>query len=51
MAIMPSADGSRLFIYNAGATIDVYDEATFEHLRTITLDADMTGVVVVPDPG
>ena len=50
MSLMPSADGTRLFIYNAGSTIDVYDESTFEHLRTITLDADMTGVVVVPDP-
>ena len=50
MALMPSADGTRIFIYNAGSTIDVYDEATFEHLRTITLDIDMTGVVVLPDP-
>lgn len=49
MALMPSADGSRLFIYNAGATIDVYDEQTFELLRTFTFDADMTQVVVVPD--
>ncbi len=50
MALMPSADGTRIFIYNAGNTIDVYDEATFEYLRTIDLGADMTGVVVVPDP-
>lgn len=51
MALMPSADGTKLYIYNAGSTIDVYDEETFELLRTITLDADMTSVVVVPDPG
>ena len=51
MALMPSADGERLYIYNAGSTIDVYDEETFELLRTVTLDADMTSVVVVPDPG
>ena len=49
MLLMPSADGTRLFIYNAGETIDVY-EATFEYLRTIDLGADMTGAVVVPDP-
>ncbi len=50
MALMPSADGTRLFIYNAGNTIDVYDERTFEHLRTFEFDTDMTSVVVVPDP-
>ena len=51
MALMPSADGTKLYIYNAGSTIDIYDEETFEFLRTVTLDADMTSVVVVPDPG
>ena len=51
MALMPSADGTKLYIYNAGNTIDVYDEETFEFLRTVALDADMTSVVVVPDPG
>ena len=50
MALMPSADGTKLYIYNAGNTIDVYDEETFELLRTVALDADMTSVVVVPDP-
>ncbi len=50
MALMPSADGTKLYIYNAGSTIDIYDEETFEFLRTVTLDADMTSVVVVPDP-
>lgn len=50
MSLQPSADGSRLFIYNAGSTIDVYDEASFERLRTVTLDADMTSVIIVPDP-
>lgn len=50
MALMPSADGRRLFIYNAGNTIDVLDTATLEPLRTIELDVDMTGVAVVPVP-
>ena len=51
MALMPSADGTKLYIYNAGSTTDIYDEETSEFLRTVTLDADMTSVVVVPDPG
>lgn len=49
MRLVPSADGTRLFIFNAGNTIDVYDEATFERLRTISLDADMIGVLIRPD--
>ena len=48
MGLMPSADGSRLFIFVAGNTIDVYDSETFEYLRTVELDEDMTDVVVVP---
>lgn len=48
MALMPSADGTRLFIFNAGNTIDVYDAETFAHLRQVELDEDMTGVVIVP---
>jgi len=51
MALMPSADGTRLFIFNAGNTIDVYDSGTFEHLRTIELDEDMTDVIIVPQRG
>ncbi|MDH3732073.1 MAG: hypothetical protein OEU54_01005 [Gemmatimonadota bacterium] len=48
MGLMPSADGTRLFIFVAGNTIDVYDSQTFEYLRTVELDEDMTDVVVVP---
>jgi DNA-binding beta-propeller fold protein YncE len=48
MGLMPSADGTRLFIFVAGNTIDVYDSETFEYLRTVELDEDMTDVVVVP---
>jgi len=51
MALMPSADGTRLFIFNAGNTIDVYDSQTFEHMRTIELDEDMTDVLIVPQRG
>jgi hypothetical protein len=48
MGIRVSADGTKLYIYVAGPTIDVYDAATFEYLRTVTFDADMTGVTVIP---
>jgi len=49
MGLMPSADGTRLFIFVAGNTIDVYDSQTFELLHTVELGEDMTDVVVVPD--
>jgi DNA-binding beta-propeller fold protein YncE len=42
MAMITSSDGAQLYIYQAGNTIDVYDAATYRHLRTITLDADTT---------
>ena len=41
--------GGLLYIYQAGNTIDLYDAATFQYLRTISLDADMTtGLYVMP---
>ncbi len=49
MGLMPSADGTRLFIFVAGNTIDVYDSQTFQYLRTVELDEDMTDVLVIPD--
>lgn len=48
MGLRVSADGSKLYVHVAGATIDVYDAGTFDLLRTVTLDQDMTGVAVVP---
>ena len=48
MGLRVSADGSKLYVHVAGATIDVYDAGTFELLRTVTLDQDMTGVAVIP---
>ena len=42
MAMITSSDGAQLYIYQAGNTIDVYDAASYRHLRTITLDADTT---------
>lgn len=48
MGLRVSADGSKLYIYVAGNTIDVYDAATFEYLRTVEFDEDMNGVAVIP---
>ena len=48
MAIKVSGSGQFLYIYQAGHTIDVYEAATFKHLRTIALDGDMTALLLVP---
>lgn len=48
MALASSSNGRLLYIYSAGSTIDVYDAATYQYVRTVTLDADMTGFVIVP---
>ena len=51
IGIRVSADGEKLYIYVAGNTIDVYDRATFEFMRSVTFDEDMAGVVVIPQGG
>jgi hypothetical protein len=48
MGLRVSSSGSILYIHTAGNTIDLYDAASFKLVRTITLDGDMTGVVLVP---
>lgn len=50
MGVQASADGQKLYIFVAGNTIDVHDIRTFERLRTIEFDEDMTlgRVVIVP---
>jgi hypothetical protein len=49
MGLMSSSNGSNLYIFIAGHTIDVYDSTTFRLLRTIELDADTTtGLFVLP---
>jgi DNA-binding beta-propeller fold protein YncE len=48
MGIRVSADGEKLYIFVAGNTIDIYDIHTFEYLRSVTLDEDMTGTAVIP---
>ncbi len=50
MLLTPSTNGRLLYIYQAGNTIDYYDAATYKYLRTVSLDMDMTRMVVVPPP-
>ena len=42
MALRVSSNGRLLYIFQAGATIDVYDAATYRYLRTIEMNADQT---------
>jgi WD40 repeat protein len=42
MALRVSSNGKLLYVFQAGNTIDLYDASSFNYLRTITLDADMT---------
>jgi hypothetical protein len=42
MSLRTSSNGRVLYIYNAGATIDLYDSVTYKYLRTIQLPGDHT---------
>jgi len=48
MGLTPSSNGRELYIHTAGPTIDVYDAQTFKRIRTVTFDADMSGLVIIP---
>jgi hypothetical protein len=48
MGLRVSSSGNIIYIHTAGNTIDLYDAATFKPLRTITLDGDMTGFLLLP---
>jgi len=51
MSLKTSSNGKVLYIYNAGNTIDLWDAETYQYLRTITLDGDMTAeLFVLPTP-
>jgi len=51
MSLKTSSNGKILYIYQAGNTIDLYDAETYQYLRTITLDGDMTtDLYVFPNP-
>jgi hypothetical protein len=52
MGLRVSSNGHLLYIYVAGATIDVYDAASYKYLRTIQMNADQTtDLYVVPAAG
>lgn len=42
MGLKTSSNGKVLYIFVAGNTIDLYDAETYQYMRTITLDGDMT---------
>ncbi len=42
MGLRVSSNGRLIYIYVAGATIDVYDAASYKKLRTIEMNADQT---------
>lgn len=42
MAMRVSSNGRLLYVFQAGATIDVYDAASYKLLRTIEMTADQT---------
>jgi hypothetical protein len=42
MSLKTSSNGKVLYIYNAGHTIDLWDAETYQYLRSIELDGDMT---------
>jgi hypothetical protein len=53
MRLQVSADGEKLYIFEAGNTIDIYDSSSFEYLRSVTFDEDMAylGIAVIPYGG
>ncbi len=42
MALRVSSNGRLLYVFQAGATIDVYDSSSYKLLRTIEMNADQT---------
>ncbi|HXG89048.1 MAG TPA: hypothetical protein VNJ02_11995 [Vicinamibacterales bacterium] len=51
MALRVSSNGRLLYVFQAGATIDVYEAATYKYLRTIEMNADQTtNLFVLPRP-
>jgi len=51
MGLKTSSNGKVLYVYVAGNTIDLYDADTYQYIRTITLDGDMTtDLFVFPTP-
>lgn len=50
MNLSVSTNGEYLYITNAGRTIEIHDAETYEHLRTVEIDGDMTDFQLLP-PG
>ncbi|MDH4067167.1 MAG: hypothetical protein OEW19_22430, partial [Acidobacteriota bacterium] len=50
MGLRVSSNGKLIYIYVAGATIDVYDAASYKYLRTIQMNADQTTDLFVVPP-
>jgi WD40 repeat protein len=47
MALRVSSNGRLLYVFQAGATIDVYDAASYKKLRTIEMNADQTTTLYI----
>lgn len=50
MSLKTSSNGQLLYIFVAGNTIDVYDAATYKHLRVMDLPGDQTTSLLVVPP-
>ena len=48
MELAVSSNGKLLYVSGAGDTIDLYDAATHRFLRTVTLDAEIAALYVLP---
>ena len=48
MQMVVSSNGELIYVFGAGPTIDVYEAASFDYLRTVELAADMTSLLLVP---
>jgi len=47
MALRVSSNAKLLYVYQAGATIDVFDSASYKKLRTIEMNADQTTTLYI----
>ena len=47
MALRVSSNGKLLYVYQAGATIDVFDSTSYKKLRTIEMNADQTTTLYI----
>ena len=51
MQLRVSSNGKLLYIFQAGATIDVYEASTYKYLRTIQMEGDQTtNLFILPKP-